>query len=79
MSREDYIKLRGEVSGEILYQYYKEHYDDKKYSNFLSYEEFILAIRAWGNILSAYEVATEYFDAKFHVLKCATKEKILYI
>jgi len=71
MSREEYVRTRQEINAEVLYEYYKEHYDDKKYSKFLSFEEFIPAIRAWGNILSAYEVATEYFDAKFHILKCS--------
>ncbi len=79
MERSQYIKLREEGSPEILYSYYKENFDEKKHFPKLDYSDFLPAIQMWPGVRDAYNMVTEYYDAKFFVLKCQTETKMLFI
>ncbi len=77
--REQYIKLREEGSAEILFEYYKEKFDKTKHSPYLEYSDFLPSIQMWPGVRDAYNMVTEYYDAKFFVLKCQTETKVMYI
>lgn len=79
MKREDYIKMREANSGEIMYEYYKENFDSEKHKPFLKIEEFFEAIEKYPLLQQAFNIATEYYDVKFNVLKCPLVDKTLFI
>ncbi len=79
MERSQYIKLREQGSAEILFEYYKEKFDKTKHSPFLDYSDFLPAIQMWPGVREAYNMVTEYYDAKFNVLKLPLGHKVMYI
>lgn len=71
--------MREATSGEIMYEYYKEYFDSKKHKPFLKLEEFFAAMEKYPLIQQAFNISTEYYDAKFCVLKCPLVDKTLFI
>ncbi len=79
MKREEYIKLREENSGEIMYSYYKENFNEEKHKNFLEFPQFMEFIQLWPLVQQAFNVSCAYYDAKFNVLKIPIRDKTLYV
>lgn len=79
MNRENYIKLREENSPEIMYDFYKEHFNKEKHKDFLEFPQFIEFIQLYPLVQQAYNVSCEYYDAKFNILKIPLQNKTLYI
>lgn len=79
MNREQYVKLREENSIEIMYEYYKENFKPEKHSPLLNIEEFIQFMKLWPNRNEAHNVAVDYYDAKYNILKCPTENGVIFI
>ena len=80
MKRDEYIKLRQENSGEIMYNFYKEFFNKEKHKNFLEFPQFIEFIQLWPLVQQAHNVSCEYYDVKFNVLKVPLNEgKMMFI
>lgn len=68
MTREEYLKLREENSIELLYEYYKEKFDEKKHK-FLQPEEFFHSIVRWPPVNDTFKSVLAYYDVKFEIMK----------
>lgn len=68
MNKNEYLKLREENSIELMYEYYKEHFDEKKH-RFLQPEEFFHSIVRWPPVNDAYKAIIAYYDVKFEITK----------
>ncbi len=79
MNREEYIKIRTDGSPEIMYEYYKEHFNKEKHKDFLKFEQFVEFIQLYPLIQQAYNVSCAYYDARFNVLHIPLTNKTLYI
>ena len=69
MTRNEYLFHRERKSVDLLYEYYKEMYDDKKYDNLLDINSFFQYMKLWPFANIAYENAVKHFDDKFQVTK----------
>lgn len=67
MTRDEYIAIRKDIA-HVLYEYYREHFDDKKHRPLLHPAEFFKYITHWGHADFAIEKALTHYDAKFEVL-----------
>jgi hypothetical protein len=69
MTREYYISIRNVNQFPIVYEYYKEHFDEKKHSPFLDPERFSQFFRLWPLAQDALHIALSHYDIKFEVMK----------
>lgn len=73
MTREDYIQLRtNQSTPTYVYNYYLEHIGDRKPK--LDEGMFFLCLQQWDGLESAMQIAQEYFDVKFEVMKVFNKQ-----
>ena len=68
MTREEYLKLRGDNSKELLYIFYKEKLNVEKYK-LLTPEDFFNGIVQWPPVRDVYHEVVAYYDAQFSVMK----------
>lgn len=71
-----YLLMRANSDVAILYEYYKDHYDSSKHSRFLHPQEFINALQQWNmmGLPAMMDMAVQYFDNKFNIVKLLNKE-----
>ena len=68
MTREEYLRLRGDNSKQLLYEFYKEKLDLSKYK-MLTPSDFFTAMAQWPSVREAYHEVIAYYDAHFSVMK----------
>lgn len=74
MTREEYINYRSNNNPDPLYEMYKEGYNEKKHSRFLSKGDFFQNIQMWPPALQALQDTYHYYDAHFNVLIVRDKQ-----
>ena len=76
MNKHLYLVMRNSGSLGILYEYYKDHYDNSRHNRFIGYQEFFDGIQRWNamGIPTMMDTAISYFDNKFGVAKLFNKE-----
>lgn len=74
MSREEYIEMRNNNSPLYIYDWYLEHFDEKKHKIKLSIEDFFEWFQIWPNSTNVYNIMTSYWDVHFNILKVPNKQ-----
>lgn len=74
MTREEYIKIRNKGAANYIYDWYVEHFDEKKHEFLLEIEEFFHFFQFWPKSQEVYNIMTAYWDAHFNVLKVPNKQ-----
>lgn len=74
MTREEYINMRKSGDFMIVYEYYKEHFDNTKHSPFFSPQELVQLLPMKFNIQLIYDKCINYFDNKFEIVILRDKE-----
>lgn len=76
MNKYMYLLMRSSGSMDILYEYYKDHYDKERHSRFLHPQEFGSALQSWNmmGLPMMMQKAVDYFDIKHGVTKLLDKE-----
>jgi len=73
MTKEQYITLRGNNALDVIYQYYREHYDVSKHIGPLGVQEFFIYLNMWGNIQQIAERVISHYDQKFNLVQLLDK------
>lgn len=80
MTRKEYIDYYNSNKAEdILYEFYKEKFDDKKHSPLLDKQHLIHFLMVFGQIDYALNVAYNYFNNKFNILIVNYGEKSILV
>ena len=75
MTRESYITMRAQGNFNIVYNYYREHFDSSKHSPFFNITDLAnLLVKLGFNIDSIMEKAVKYYDTKFDVRILSDKD-----
>ena len=74
MTREQYINMRNNGDFMIVYEYYKEHFDNTKHSPFFSPQELVQILPMRFNVQLIYEKCVKHFDDKFQIVTIKDKE-----
>lgn len=71
-----YLLMRDRGDLNILYEYYKDHYDSSKHKRFLHPQEFYNALQLWNamGVPAMMNIAVQYFDNKFNIAQLTNKE-----
>jgi hypothetical protein len=74
MTRDDYLRFRNKNAPDMVYEFYKKHFDQNKHKPFLQIQEFFQVFQMWPSANEAYKIVTDYYDAEFNILKVPNKE-----
>jgi hypothetical protein len=75
MERSTYIKIKSEAPLQLVYELYKERFDDNNGRNiFLNQNDFFRFIQMWNNINNLCHQAIEHYDAKFEIITLMDKD-----
>ena len=75
MEKSTYIKIKSEAPLQLVYELYKERFDDNNGRNlFLNQNDFYRFIQMWNNINNLCHQAIEYYDAKFEIVTLMDKD-----
>ena len=74
MTKEQYFKRVQTNQGAIMYEMYKEKFDEKKHKPFLQGDEFMTYLRMSGMMNQAFEAACSYYEQKFNINKLFDKQ-----
>lgn len=69
MTKQQYLNYKRTNQMKVLYEYYKEKFDSKKHSPFLSEEEFFPYIQiSKPNLQETYIKVANYYDSYYNVI-----------
>jgi hypothetical protein len=74
MTREQYLMMRKGGNFNIIYEFYKDHYDHDKHKQFLSLEQLAQTLPMFGDPNLIFEKCCKYYDEKFKVIIIKDKE-----
>jgi len=74
LTRETYLEWRNKNSPDMVYEFYKEHFDSKKHKPFLDIQEFFQYFQMWPSANEAYQMVVDYYDVQFNVLRVPNKQ-----
>ena len=74
MERSTYIKIKSEAPLQLVYELYKERFDDNGTNIFLNHNDFYRFIQMWNNINNLCHQAIEHYDAKFEIITLMDKD-----
>jgi len=73
MDKEQYFHNVRYNQGAVMYEMYKEKFDEKKHKPFLQGHEFIMYLQMSGMMNEAFESACRYYEHKFDITKLFDK------
>ena len=74
MERNTYIKIKSEAPLQLVYELYKERFDDNGKNVFLNQNSFYTFVQMWNNVNNLCHQAIEYYDAKFGIVTVLDKD-----
>jgi len=74
MTKQEYLMYRNKTSIELMYAYYKEHFDSNVHKPFLNINDFHQFINLWPGARAGYDKVIRYYDEKFNVSKLLDKD-----
>jgi hypothetical protein len=74
MERSTYIKIKSEAPLQLVYELYKERFDDNGKNVFLNQNSFYTFVQMWNNVNNLCHQAIEYYDAKFGIITLMDKD-----
>ena len=74
MERNTYIKIKSEAPLQLVYELYKERFDDNGKNVFLNQNSFYTFVQMWNNVNNLCHQAIEYYDAKFGIITLMDKD-----
>ncbi len=75
MNKEQYLELmKNKNYSSILYEYYKEKFQEKEYKTFLTIEQFIHFLKMFDYVNIGMEKASKYYEEKFNIVRIHNKE-----
>ena len=74
MERNTYIKIKSEAPLQVVYELYKERFDDNGKNVFLNQNSFYTFVQMWNNVNNLCHQAIEYYDAKFDIVTLMDKD-----
>jgi hypothetical protein len=74
MERNTYIKIKSEAPLQLVYELYKERFDDNGKNVFLNQNSFYTFVQMWNNVNNLCHQAIEYYDAKFDIVTLMDKD-----
>ena len=74
MEKSTYIKIKSEAPLQLVYELYKERFDDNGTNIFLNHNDFYRFIQMWNNINNLCHQAIAYYDAKFEIVTLMDKD-----
>lgn len=77
MTKENYLQLRNDNHQLLLYEYYKEKFNEKKHLVFLNINDFIRTLQIWGDINIIFRNVCKYYNNKFDIVEVFDKESNL--
>jgi hypothetical protein len=73
MTREQYLMMRQGGNFNIVYEFYKENFDQSKHKPFLGIQELAQLLPMFGNIDVIFETCCKHYDQKFNVVRVSDK------
>jgi hypothetical protein len=64
MTKEEYVKNNNDL-GYLLYEYYKEKFDDHKHKPLLTQTQLITFLPMWGDMGTIMKMVIKYYAEKF--------------
>lgn len=74
MTKEDYINIKSKEPMQIVYEFYKEKFDPKKHSPFISQNEFFHYIQLSYDLNNLYYKVSNYYDNYYGVMTIFNKD-----
>jgi hypothetical protein len=74
MEKSTYIKIKSEAPLQLVYELYKERFDDNGKNIFLNQNDFYRFVQMWNNINNLCHQAIEYYDEKFGIITLMDKD-----
>ena len=74
MERNTYIKIKSEAPLQLVYELYKERFDDNGKNVFLNQNSFYTFVQMWNNVNNLCHQAIEHYDAKFGIITLMDKD-----
>jgi hypothetical protein len=74
MERNTYIKIKSEAPLQLVYELYKERFDDNGKNIFLNQNSFYTFVQMWNNVNNLCHQAIEHYDAKFGIITLMDKD-----
>jgi hypothetical protein len=74
MEKSTYIKIKSEAPLQLVYELYKERFDDNGKNVFLNQNSFYTFVQMWNNVNNLCHQAIEYYDAKFDIVTLMDKD-----
>ena len=74
MEKSTYIKIKSEAPLQLVYELYKERFDDNGRNIFLNQNDFYRFVQMWNNINNLCHQAIEYYDGKFGIVTVLDKD-----
>lgn len=68
MTKEQYLSYKKNNQMKVLYEYYKENFDPKKYSKLLTENEFFPYIQINRDLNETYIKVVNYYDSYYNVV-----------
>lgn len=80
MTKKEYIDYYNSKNAEdILYEFYKEKFDEEKHKPLLDKQHLIHFLMVFGQVEFALNVANRYFNNKFNILIVNYGEKTILV
>ena len=74
MDKEQYFQAIHNNQGAVIYEMYKEKFDETKHKPFLDPNQFMLYLQMSGMINQAFESACSYYEQKLGINKLFNKD-----
>lgn len=74
MDKEQYFQNVQHNQGMIMYEMYKEKFDEKKHKPFLQAHEFMTYLQMSGMINEAFQASCNYYEQKLGINKLFNKD-----
>ena len=73
MTKEQYFQNIQHDQGKVMYEMYKEKFDENKHKPFLQPEQFMMYLQMSGMMQQAFVIACHYYEQKFDITKLFDK------
>lgn len=67
MTREQYLMMRENQNFNIVYEYYRERFDQSKHYPLLSINELVQILTTFSNINQIFDTCCRHYDEKFAI------------
>ena len=74
MTKEQYFHNVQHNQGQLLYNMYREKFDEKKHGSLLQPNEFMMYIQMSGMMPAAFEAACRHYEQKLNINKLLDKD-----